>query len=389
MVFMSEGKRSRLSLTQRSEVWSRWKAGQSLHEIGRAFGKPHSCIRCLLLPRGGIAPALRRRSRLALSRAEREDISRGIASGSSIREIARHLDRAASTVSREVTRHGGRPAYRAHEADDQAWESALRPKKCLLALHPRLREVVASKLILDWSPEQISGWLKTQYPDDQCMRVSHETVYRSLFIQARGVLKKELMDHLRSKRRMRRSRYATVSGQSRGQIVDAISIRERPPEVEDRAIPGHWEGDLLGGAKNSYIATLVERHSRFAMLIKVSSKDTEVVVATLSRHVRKLPATLRRSLTWDRGLEMAKHKAFTVATDVKVYFCDPQSPWQRGTNENTNLLLRQYFPRGTDLSAYSQAQLDQVALRLNQRPRKTLGFQTPASKLRASVASIV
>jgi len=386
---MSEGKRSRLSLTQRSEVWSRWKAGQSLHEIGRAFGKPHSCIRCLLLPRGGIAPALRRRSRLALSRAEREDISRGIASGSSIREIARHLDRAASTVSREVTRHGGRPAYRAHEADDQAWESALRPKKCLLALHPRLREVVASKLILDWSPEQISGWLKTQYPDDQSMRVSHETVYRSLFIQARGVLKKELMDHLRSKRRMRRSRYATVSGQSRGQIVDAISIRERPPEVEDRAIPGHWEGDLLGGAKNSYIATLVERHSRFAMLIKVSSKDTEVVVATLSRHVRKLPATLRRSLTWDRGLEMAKHKAFTVATDVKVYFCDPQSPWQRGTNENTNLLLRQYFPRGTDLSAYSQAQLDQVALRLNQRPRKTLGFQTPASKLRASVASIV
>ncbi len=386
---MSEGKRSRLSLTQRSEIWSRWKAGQSLHEIGRAFGKPHSCIRCLLLPRGGIAPALRRRSRLALSRAEREDISRGIASGSSIREIARHLDRAASTVSREVTRHGGRPAYRAHEADDQAGESALRPKKCLLALHPRLPEVVASKLILDWSPEQISGWLKTQYPDDESMRVSHETIYRSLFIQARGVLKKELMDHLRSKRRMRRSRYATVSGQSRGQIVDAISIRERPPEVEDRAVPGHWEGDLLSGAKNSYMATLVERHSRFAMLIKVSSKDTEVVVATLSRHVRKLPATLRRSLTWDRGLEMAKHKAFTVATDVKVYFCDPQSPWQRGTNENTNLLLRQYFPRGTDLSAYSQAQLDQVALRLNQRPRKTLGFQTPASKLQASVASTV
>jgi IS30 family transposase len=252
-----------------------------------------------------------------------------------------------------------------------------------------LREVVASKLILDWSPEQISGWLKTQYPDDESMRVSQETIYRSLFIQARGVLKKELMDHLRSKRRMRRSRYAKVSGQSRGQIVDAISIRERPPEVEDRAIPGHWEGDLLSGAKNSYMATLVERHSRFAMLIKVSSKDTEVVVAALSQHVRKLPATLRRSLTWDRGLEMAKHKAFTVATDVKVYFCDPQSPWQRGTNENTNLLLRQYFPRGTDLSAYSQAQLDQVALRLNQRPRKTLGFQTPASKLRASVASTV
>jgi IS30 family transposase len=389
MVFMSERKRSRLSFTQRIEIWSRWKSGQSLHEIGRAFGKPHSSIRCLLLPRGGIPPATRRRSPLALTLAEREDISRGIASGSSIREIARHLDRAASTVSREVTRHGGRPAYRAHEADDQAWESALRPKRCLLALHPRLREVVASKLILDWSPEQISGWLKTYYPDDESLRVSHETIYRSLFIQARGVLKTELMDHLRSKRRMRRSRHASVSGQSRGQIVDAISIRERPPEVEDRAIPGHWEGDLLSGAKNSYIATLVERHSRFAMLIKVSSKDTAVVVAALSRHVRKLPATLRRSLTWDRGLEMAKHKAFTVATDVKVYFCDPQSPWQRGTNENTNLLLRQYFPRGTDLAAYSQAQLDQVALRLNQRPRKTLGFETPASRLQASVASTI
>jgi IS30 family transposase len=386
---MSEGKRSRLSLTERSEIWSRWKSGQSLHEIGRAFGKPHSCIRCLLLPRGGIPPAARRRSRLALTLPEREDISRGIASGSPIREIARHLDRAVSTVSREITRHGGRPAYRAHEADDHAWESALRPKRCLLALHPRLREVVASKLILDWSPEQISGWLKTQYSDDESMRVSHETIYRSLFIQARGVLKKELMDHLRSKRRMRRSRHASVSGQSRGQIVDAISIRERPAEVEDRAIPGHWEGDLLSGAKNSYIATLVERHSRFAMLIKVPSKETEAVVAALSQHVRKLPATLKRSLTWDRGLEMAKHKDFTVATDVQVYFCDPQSPWQRGTNENTNLLLRQYFPRGTDLSGYSQAQLDQVALRLNERPRKTLGFQTPASKLQESVASTV
>ena len=309
-----------------------------------------------------------------------------MASDSSIREIARLLKRSASTVSREVTRHGGRPAYRAHDADQQAWDSALRPKKCLLALHRKLRNIVASKLILDWSPEQISGWLKTQYPDDESLRVSHETIYRSLFIQARGVLKKELLDQLRSKRR---SRHASASGQSRGQIVDAVSIRERPAEVEDRAVPGHWEGDLLAGAKNTYIATLVERHSRFAMLIKVPSKNTEVVVAALSQHVRKLPANLKRSLTWDRGLEMAKHKDFTVATDVQVYFCDPQSPWQRGTNENTNLLLRQYFPRGTDLSVHSQAQLDQVALRLNQRPRKTLGFQTPASKLHASVASTV
>ena len=265
----------------------------------------------------------------------------------------------------------------------------LRPKRCLLAMNRKLRDLVASKLLLDWSPEQISGWLKKQYPDDESMRVSHETIYRSLFIQARGVLKKELLDQLRSKRNMRRSRHASVHGHSQGRIVDAISIRERPAEAEDRAIPGHWEGDLLAGGKNSYIATLVERHSRFLMLIKVPSKDTAVVVVALSQHVRKLPATLRRSLTWDRGLEMAKHKEFTVATDVQVYFCDPQSPWQRGTNENTNLLLRQYFPRGTDLSPISQVQLDEVSLRLNQRPRKTLGFETPASKLQASVASPV
>src|SRR5271154_5223950 len=384
---MTQRKRSRLSPTQETDVWKRWKAGQSLHAIGRVFGKPHTSIRHLLLPRGGIPPAARRRSRLALTLAEREDISRGMASGSSIREIAKLLDRAVSTVSREVARHGGRPEYRAHEADDQAWESALRPKKCLLALHRRLREVVASKLILEWSPEQISGWLKTEYPKDERMRVSHETIYRSLFIQARGVLKKELMDHLRTKRRMRRSQHSRIFKDSRGQIADAISIRESPAEVEDRAVPGHWEGDLLGGSKNSHMVTLVERHSRFAMLIKVPSKDTAVVVAALSRQIRRLPATLRRSLTWDRGLEMAKHKTFTMATDVKVYFCDPQSPWQRGSNENTNGLLRQYFPRGTDLSGYTQADLDKVALRLNQRPRKTLGFQTPASRLQESVAS--
>ena len=386
---MTQGKRSRLSSAEKTDIWKRWKAGQTLHEIGRSYGKPHNSIRGVLLPRGGITPVARRRSRLALTLAEREDISRGIASCLSIREIARRLNRAASTVSREVLRHGGRPEYRANEADTQAWGSAWRPKRCLLALNHKLRNIATSKLILDWSPEQISGWLKTQYPDDGSMRVSHETIYRSLFIQARGVLKKELMDHLRSKRRMRRSRHASEHGQSRGQIVDAISIRERPAEVEDRAIPGHWEGDLLSGAKHSYIATLVERHSRFVMLIKVPSRDTAEVVRALSKNVRKLPATLRRSLTWDRGLEMASHKDFTVATDVKVYFCDPQSPWQRGSNENTNGLLRQYFPRGTDLSPISQARLDQVSLRLNQRPRKTLGFQTPASKLQASVASTV
>ena len=303
------------------------------------------------------------------------------------RDIAKGLQRAVSTVSREVARHGGRALYRANQADQQAWESALRPKRCLLSTHRKLRKIVASKLALNWSPEQISGWLKQHYPDDESLRMSHETIYRSLFIQARGVLKIELIQHLRSKRRIRRSRHASVHGHSQGKIVDAISVRERPAEVEDRAIPGHWEGDLLRGARNSHVATLVERHSRFCMLVKVPSKDTATVVAALSRHVRRLPATLRRSLTWDRGLEMAQHKSFTMATDVQVYFCDPQSPWQRGSNENTNGLLRQYLPKTADLSAYSQSDLDKIALSLNQRPRKTLGFQTPADTLQASVAS--
>jgi len=384
---MRRGRRYGLSAEQKADIWHRWKAGESLHEIGRVFDKNHGSIHFLLSQHGGITPAIRRRSQRTLTLPEREAISRGIASGSSIREIARGLQRAASTVSREVARHGGRPVYRASEADHQAWKSALRPKTCLLATHVKLRTIVARKLILDWSPEQISGWLKRRYSRNESMRVSHETIYRSLFIQARGVLKKELMQHLRSKQLIRRSVHARAGGQSRGQIVDAISISERPAEIEDRAIPGHWEGDLLSGTGNSHIATLVERHSRFTLLVKVPSKDTATVVDALTRQVRKLPASLRRSLTWDRGLEMAKHKSFTVATKVNVYFCDPQSPWQRGTNENTNGLLRQYFPRKSDLSGYSQADLDKVAQRLNQRPRKTLGFETPASKLQASVAS--
>ena len=368
-------------------MWNRWKAGESLNAIGRVLGKDKQVIHFLLARHGGIAPRARRRSKLALTLAEREDISRGIASGCSMRAIAQGLRRACSTVSREVARHGGRLQYRASEADSQAWESALRPKPCRLATHRKLQELVASKLLQDWSPEQISGWLKQSYADDESLRVSHETIYRSLFIQARGALKQELVKHLRSQRRIRRSRHASVHGHSQGKIVDAISIRERPAEVEDRAVPGHWEGDLLRGAGNSHVATLVERHSRFCMLVKVPGKDTATVVAVLSQHVRQLPATLRRSLTWDRGLEMAQHKSFTMATDVQVYFCDPQSPWQRGSNENTNGLLRQYLPKNADLSRFSQSQLDEIALRLNTRPRETLGFQTPADKLQASVAS--
>jgi IS30 family transposase len=380
-------KRTPLSGAQRIEVWRRWKAGESLHAIGRAVGKDHVVVRLLLKRHGGIAPASRRRSRRTLSLAEREDISRGIASGCSLRVIAQQLRRAPSTVSREVARHGGRAQYRAGTADSQAWESAVRPKTCLLARHVHLQELVAGKLLLDWSPKQISGWLKTEYPNDESLRVSHETIYRSLFIQARGALKEELVKHLRSKRQIRRSRHASAHGHSQGRIVDAISIRERPAQVEDRAIPGHWEGDLLRGARNSHVATLVERHSRFCMLVKVPGKDTATVVAALSQHVLQLPEALRLSLTWDRGLEMAQHKTFTIATDMQVYFCDPQSPWQRGSNENTNGLLRQYLPKTADLSTFSQSELDAIALRLNTRPRETLGFRTPADKLQASVAS--
>jgi IS30 family transposase len=380
-------RRWKLSAAQRSDMWNRWKAGESLNAIGRALGKDHVVIQLLLARHGGIAPAARRRSRRALTLAEREDVSRGVASGCSLRGIAQRLSRAPSTISREVARHGGRAQYRANEADQQAWELALRPKPCRLATHNHLQEIVASKLLLDWSPEQISGWLKMEHPNDESLRVSHETIYRSLFIQARGALKKELIQHLRSKRRIRRSRHASIHGHSQGRIVDAISIRERPAEAEDRAIPGHWEGDLLSGAGNTYVITLVERGSRFCILGKVSGKETATVVAALIQLVQKLPASLWRSLTWDRGLEMAQHKSFTIATDVQVYFCDPQSPWQRGSNENTNGLLRQYLPKTADLSRFSQSDLDEIALRLNTRPRQTLGFRTPADKLQASVAS--
>jgi IS30 family transposase len=327
---------------------------------------------------GGIVPATRSRSRLALTLQEREEISRGLAADWSIRHIALELGRSPSTVSREIERHGGRDKYRAGNADKCAWNLAKRPKQCLLARNEKLQRTVAAKLQLNWSPEQITGWLKLTYPGNEDMQVSHETIYRSLFIQARGVLKKELIGHLRSRRPTRRSKKAT--SQPRGQIIDAVSIRERPAQIEDRAVPGHWEGDLITGSENSHIATLVERQSRFTMLVKVNGKDTTSVVSALSKQVGKLPAELRKSLTWDRGMELANHKEFTLATSVAVYFCDPQSPWQRGTNENTNRLLRQYFPKGTALSGYSQRDLNKIALQLNQRPRKTLGFRTPADK---------
>lgn len=373
--------------SQRALMWERWQAGDSLQQIAQLFDRYHSSIERILAESGGIRPPQRRRSRLALTLAEREEISRAVAAGQSIYSIAASLGRAPSTIYREIKRNGDQEGYRANQADQAAWDRAHRPKTCKLAENRTLAHIVAGKLQMQWSPEQIAGWLKHTYPDDESYQVSHETIYRSLYIQARGALKKELVQHLRRTRVMRRSRHHMQETDNRGRIVDAVSISERPATVEDRAVPGHWEGDLLCGTLDSQIVTLVERHTRYVMLMKVARKDTETVINALIRNARKLPQELYKSLTWDRGSEMADHKRFTLATDIQVYFCDPQNPWQRGSNENTNGLLRQYFPKGMNLSGYSQAQLNGVARKLNQRPRKTLNYETPAERFNQLVAS--
>lgn len=372
---------------QKALMWDRWKKGESMGSIARLFDRHHPSIERIIREHGGIRPPERRRSPCALTLAEREEISRGIATGCSIRSIAASLSRAPSTISREIKRNGGQRGYRASQADQAAWDRAHRPKTCKLVENRALARIVARKLQLEWSPEQIAGWLKHTYPDDEHYQVSHETIYKSLFIQARGALKKELLQHLRRTRMMRRSRHHTQKTADHGRITDTVSIRERPASVEERAVPGHWEGDLLFGSHNSQIATLVERHTRYVMLTKVDSKDTETVINALIKQAHKLPRELYKSLTWDRGKEMADHKRFTLATDIKVYFCDPHNPWQRGSNENTNGLLRQYFPKGMDLSVVSQAKLNAVARRLNERPRKTLNFETPAERFGQCVAS--
>ncbi len=374
----------RLTLAEKTELWRRWRRGESLNAIGRALGRIAHVVRYEVARTGGIPPPARQRSRLALTLTEREAISRGLASGTSVRQISRQLRRAPSTVSREVRRHGGRRRYRAATADAVAWARGRRPKRCRLATHPALRDAVATKLAQQWSPQQIAGWLRRAYPNDPTMHVSHETIYLSLFVQSRGVLKKALQAQLRQRHTIRRPR--TAAPKSGGYIVGAVSIRERPATVEDRAVPGHWEGDLLVGARQSYVATLVERRSRYVCLVRVSGRATRTVVQALTRHVKRLPAGLMATLTWDRGLELAAHRAFSIATGVQVYFCDPYSPWQRGTNENTNGLLRQYLPKGTDLARYTQAQLNKIARALNTRPRKTLGYRTPADILVDTVA---
>jgi len=373
---------------QKAEIWDRWQRGETMSSIGRLFDRGSSSIYPLLARTGGIRPPERKRSRFALTLVEREEVSRSLRAGLSLRSIARQLLRAPSTISREVRRNGDRRTYRAASADQAAWDRARRPRSCKLAHRPALCHTISAKLERKWSPQQIAGWLKRKHPDDEGARVSHETIYRSLFIQARGVLKKELLAHLRATRAIRRSRHASLKRDGLGQIKDAISIRERPAAVEDRAIPGHWEGDLIAGSKNSFIATLVERRTRYVMLAKVGNKDTATVVAALARQIQHLPRELRRTLTWDRGKELADHKSLTLATDLDIYFCDPHSPWQRGTNENTNRLLRQYYPKGTDLSAHTQEHLDAVARELNERPRKTLNYYSPAENFDECVAAI-
>jgi len=385
---MPRAMRPYLSSAERELIWVRWREGEPIWKIAQGLERSGTSVRAVLDRTGGISPRLRQRSCRALSLGEREEISRGLAAQRSLRAIARTLGRAASSVSREVRRNGGPAHYRASGAEQQAWDRARRPKACVLAREPRLRRCVAEKLQLQWSPQQIAAWLVRHYPSDQSMRVSHETIYRTLFVQARGALKRELTAHLRSHRKRRGARHAQGAGARGGSIVGELSIRERPAEAEDRAVPGHWEGDLLCGSNGSQIATLVERHSRLVMLQQIPDKNSVRVARALARKIQQLPKELRRSLAWDRGIEMASHRQFTLATDVQVYFCDPYSPWQRGSNENTNGLLRQYFPKGRDLSVYSQEQLDEVADRLNGRPRQTLGWQTPAERFAETVASI-
>jgi len=387
VLLMSYPTRRFVTESERQQIFDRWFKGESQYSIARSLGRGHTSIQGVLSRTGGIRPLPRKRSRRTLSLAEREEISRGLVAGHSLRSIAAELGRSPSTVSRELRRNGGRYRYRSSAADQAAWDRALRPKPCKLALNRPLAMRVAGLLQQQWSPWQIAGRLKREYPHDESRRVSHETIYKTLFIQARGALKKELIEHLRKTRAMRRSRHHTQKTRDHGRITNAISIRERPAEVEDRAVPGHWEGDLLFGSNGSQIATLVERHSRYCMLVRVNSKDTKTVINALIKHAHKLPRELYKSLTWDRGKEMADHQRFSLATDVKVYFCDPQHPWQRGSNEQINGLLRQYFPKGMDLSGIHQNRLNAVARRLNGRPRETLDFETPAERFEQCVAS--
>jgi IS30 family transposase len=380
--------RRALTAQEKAEIWQRYGSGESLRSIGRSLGRSLWHIRTYVKTTGGKRPVATRLSGLRLSLAEREEISRGLAAGESCRMIARRIHRAPSTISREVARNGGRQGYRGCEAQRAARSRARRPKSAKLSLLPRLRELVEAKLKLRWSPQQIAAWLVRAYPDDRELRVSHETIYLSLFVQPRGALRKQLTRYLRTRRTLRRPGVARqVTGKGQGQLRNAVHISERPAEADDRAVPGHWEGDLLLGTKNSAMVTLVERSSRFSVLIGLpNGRSSEAVLDALKERTATLPEQLVRSLTWDQGKEMAEHARFTIDTGLQIYVCDPNSPWQRGTNENTNGLLRDYFPKGTSLAAISQGKLDAVAAELNGRPRQTLGWKTPSEKFAEAVA---
>ena len=380
--------RSALTVQEKAEIWRSYRAGNSLRSMSRALGRSMEALRRLVASTGGRPPVVPRRSRLRLSLAEREEISRGVVAADSCRSIAGRLRRAPSTVSREISSNGGRQRYRAHRAEQAACGRARRPKPAKLMGCPQLRQVVEAKLASRWSPQQIAGWLARTYPDDRELQVSHETIYMSLFVQPRGALRKELTRYLRTRRMVRRSRAArAANAHGQGQLRDIVHISARPAEAADRAVPGHWEGDLLLGRGNSAIATLVERTSRIALLVRLpNGRSSEPVLAALAERMATLPEQLVRSLTWDQGKEMAQHARFTMDTGLQIYICDPRSPWQRGTNENTNGLLRQYFPKGTDLAGVSQEELDAVAAELNGRPRQTLDWRSPSEKFDEAVA---
>ncbi|MGA8015551.1 MAG: IS30 family transposase [Candidatus Dormiibacterota bacterium] len=375
----------RFTESEQAEIWDRIEAGESVPSVAVAFGHDRGAVRAMVQRSGGSRPRSRRRRQLALSAGEREEISRGLAARQSARAIAAKLGRAPSTVTREIGRNGGRSRYRAGSAERRAQRRCRRPKPGKLALGWQLRAVVEAKLGLRWSPQQISRWLLTAYPGDPEMHVSHETIYMSLYVQGRGALRQELHRALRTGRAHRRPQHSLPTG--RGVIPNMVLISERPAEVEDRAVPGHWEGDLIMGRRKTCIGTLVERSTRYLMLLQLRNTTAAAVRSAMSSKILALPVELRRSVTWDQGKEMSQHLGFTVDTGVQVYFCDPSSPWQRGTNENTNGLLRQYFPKGTDLSGFTQAELDAVAQELNERPRQTLGWMTPSQRLAQVVAS--
>ena len=371
----------KLTPSEVDEVWRRWRSGQAVKVLAREMRVNPSTVRDLLHRTGGIRPTPKRRWEVRLSLAEREEISRGLAAGLSFRMIAAGLGRAPSTVSREVLANGGRASYRAAAADGAAWSRAARPKATKLATSPALAALVTAKLELDWSPEQIAGWLKIEFPDDGAMQVSHESIYRSLFVQSRGSLRKELTAHLRTGRVTRRPAGARQPD-GRGLRPGILNISERPAEAADRAVPGHWEGDLVFGRGMSPVATLVERSTRFVMLVALpQGHRADLVAEALAAKITTLPAALTRTLTWDQGNEMASHARFTADTGIAVYFCDPKSPWQRGSNENTNGLLRQYLPRRLDFRTLTQDDFEAIADQLNGRPRQTLGFKTPSQAL--------